>query len=183
MTPIVWPLAAVMLVQAMLMVATVTVPVLAPELALATKIEPHWNRSLFFACFCWCTRFHSFRWQPGPPFRRSHHESDCSGNFRFSLGRNRFRYSIGNHHFCSYCWFWVWISNPCGKSDIGECYTSRPSRNRVFLKAEHGLTWGVNCRRISTGASSWFWMARGDTFCGIPSNCGKRLNPPLTHES
>ena len=42
MTPIVWPLAAVMLVQAMLMVATVTVPVLAPELALATKIEPHW---------------------------------------------------------------------------------------------------------------------------------------------
>ena len=38
MTPIVWPLAAVMLVQAMLMVATVTVPVLAPELALATKI-------------------------------------------------------------------------------------------------------------------------------------------------
>ena len=42
MTPIVWPLAAVMLVQAMLMVATVTVPVLAPELALATKIKPHW---------------------------------------------------------------------------------------------------------------------------------------------
>ena len=38
MTPIVWPLAAVMLVQAMLMFVTVTVPVLVPELALATNI-------------------------------------------------------------------------------------------------------------------------------------------------
>ena len=42
MSKIVWPLAAIMLVQAMLMVATVTVPILAPELALDTGIEPRW---------------------------------------------------------------------------------------------------------------------------------------------
>ena len=42
MSKIVWPMAAVMLVQAMLMVATVTVPILAPELALDTGIEPRW---------------------------------------------------------------------------------------------------------------------------------------------
>ncbi|SVD35668.1 uncharacterized protein METZ01_LOCUS388522, partial [marine metagenome] len=42
MSKIVWPLAAVMLVQAMLMVATVTVPILAPELAADTGIEPRW---------------------------------------------------------------------------------------------------------------------------------------------
>lgn len=52
MSQIVRPLAAVMLVQAMLMVATVTVPVLAPELAADTGIEPRWigvYSSLVFA--------------------------------------------------------------------------------------------------------------------------------------
>ena len=42
MTRIMWPLIAVMLVQAMLMVATVTVPVLAPALELDTGIESRW---------------------------------------------------------------------------------------------------------------------------------------------
>ena len=42
MTRIMWPLVSVMLVQAMLMVATVTVPVLAPALELDTGIESRW---------------------------------------------------------------------------------------------------------------------------------------------
>ena len=42
MAQLVWPLAAVMLVQAMLMVASVTVPVLAPALEFDTGIESRW---------------------------------------------------------------------------------------------------------------------------------------------
>lgn len=42
MPQFVWPLAAVMLVQAMLMIATVTVPVLAPELAADIGLDAKW---------------------------------------------------------------------------------------------------------------------------------------------
>ena len=52
MTQIMWPLAAVMLVQASLMIAAVAVPVLAPELAVDTGIDAKWigvYSSLVFA--------------------------------------------------------------------------------------------------------------------------------------
>ena len=179
MTPIVWPLAAVMLVQAMLMVATVTAPVLAPELALATKIEPHWigvYSSLVFVGALVSILL-------GGSLARRFGAVTMSQIALATSGLALVATAAGNLWAISVCavvaGFGYGLATPAASQILAKICPAWAPRHHFFFKTKYGLSRRANSRPYSTNFSGRFWMAGGNIGHRTSGNRGVHADPPI----
>ena len=180
MTRIMWPLVAVMLVQAMLMVATVTVPVLAPALELDTGIESRWIGVYASLVFAGALVSIILGGPLARRFWRSHHEPNCAGDIWPSHSGNCRRQLVGDRYLCSCRRFWIRIGNSGGESNIGKNCPAWAPRHHFFFKTEYGLSRRANSRPYSANFSGRFRMAPGNIGHRTSGNRGVHADPPIT---